>query len=633
MSNSLEHENQEPAGLKSLLSLALGSVGVVYGDIGTSPLYAFKEALRPVSADGLDRFEVIGIISLMLWTLTIIVTLKYVLFLLRADNGGEGGTLSLLALLMKTANGHAAILFFMGIAGSALFLGDAMITPALSVLSAVEGLQLVTPELKEFVLPLSLTILVILFLVQSRGTAAVSVFFGPITAVWFLAMGVIGLYHIADDLTIFTALNPYHAATFLIQEKWIGIVVLGAVFLTVTGAEALYADLGHFGRRPIQLAWFALVFPALMFNYLGQGAFILKHPEAAENPFFLMFPSWALLPAVILATAATIIASQAVITGAFSLVRQAIHLNFLPRMEIQHTSETHTGQIFLPGVNLILMIGVVLLVLGFRSSDALATAYGISVTGAMTITTIMAFEFVRKQWHWSLAAAIAGLLPLLVLELIFLGANLFKIHDGGYVPILIAGGIVIVMWTWRRGSRILAEKAKANNIPIDKFIEMVSRESDHAPATVPGTAIFLTSDPGFAPATLLHNIKHNHVLHKHNIILSVRTANKPYVPDDIRYSLSHLSDRFTSLEVRFGFMEMPDITKTLGRIRKEGMKFEIMSTSFYLGRRQLLASPDGGMPLWQDKLFIALANTATRPSDYFRLPSNRVVELGSQVVI
>ncbi|HWU60821.1 MAG TPA: potassium transporter Kup [Ensifer sp.] len=633
MSNSLEHEEQGPAGLKSLLTLALGSVGVVYGDIGTSPLYAFKEALRPVSADGLDRFEVIGIISLMLWTLTIIVTLKYVLFLLRADNGGEGGTLSLLALLMKTANGHAAILFFMGIAGSALFLGDAMITPALSVLSAVEGLELVTPELKEFVLPLSLTILVVLFLVQSRGTEAVSAFFGPITALWFLVMGVIGIYHIADDLTIFTALNPYHAATFLIQEKWIGIVVLGAVFLTVTGAEALYADLGHFGRRPIQLAWFALVFPALMLNYLGQGAFILKHPEGAENPFFLMFPSWALLPAVILATAATIIASQAVITGAFSLVRQAIHLNFLPRMEIQHTSETHTGQIFLPGVNLILMFGVVLLVLGFRSSDALATAYGISVTGAMTITTIMAFEFVRKQWHWSLAAALAGLLPLLALELVFLGANLFKIHDGGYVPIMIAGGIVIVMWTWRRGSRILAEKAKANNIPIDKFIEMVSRESDHAPVTVPGTAIFLTSDPGFAPATLLHNIKHNHVLHKQNIILSVRTANKPYVPEDIRYSLSHLSDRFTSLEVRFGFMEMPDITKTLGRIRKEGMKFEIMSTSFYLGRRQLLASPDGGMPLWQDKLFIGLANTATRPSDYFRLPSNRVVELGSQVVI
>lgn len=633
MSNSVEHEHQGPEGLKGLLTLALGSVGVVYGDIGTSPLYAFKEALRPVSGDGIDRGEIIGIISLMLWALTIIVTLKYVLFLLRADNGGEGGTLSLLALLMKTANGHAAILFFMGIAGSALFLGDSMITPALSVLSAVEGLELVTPELKEFVLPLSLTILIILFLVQSRGTAAVSSFFGPITAVWFLVMGGIGIYHIADDLSIFGALNPVHAAKFLAREHWNGVIVLGAVFLTVTGAEALYADLGHFGRRPIQLAWFALVFPALMLNYLGQGAFILKHPEAADNPFFLMFPAWALLPAVILATAATIIASQAVITGAFSLVRQAIHLNFLPRMEIQHTSETHTGQIFLPGVNLILMVGVVLLVLGFRSSDALATAYGISVTGAMTITTIMAFEFVRKQWHWSLPAAIAGLLPLLLLELVFLGANLFKIHDGGYVPIMIASGIVVVMWTWRRGSRILVEKAKANNIPIDKFIEMVSRESEHAPVTVPGTAIFLTSDPGFAPATLLHNIKHNHVLHKHNIILSVKTANKPYIKEENRYSLNQLSDRFSSLEVRFGFMEMPDITGTLGRIRKEGMKFEIMSTSFYLGRRQLLASPDGGMPLWQDKIFIALANTATRPSDYFRLPSNRVVELGSQVVI
>lgn len=633
MSDTVEHENQTPAGLKGLLTLALGSVGVVYGDIGTSPLYAFKEALRPVSGDGIDRGEIIGIISLMLWALTIIVTLKYVLFLLRADNGGEGGTLSLLALLMKTANGHAAILFFMGIAGSALFLGDSMITPALSVLSAVEGLELVTPELKDFVLPLSLTILVVLFLVQSRGTGAVSAFFGPITAIWFLVMGGIGIYHIADDLSIFGALNPFHAVSFLVREKWHGITVLGAVFLTVTGAEALYADLGHFGRRPIQLAWFALVFPALMLNYLGQGAFVLKHQEAAENPFFLMFPAWALLPAVILATAATIIASQAVITGAFSLVRQAIHLNFLPRMEIQHTSETHTGQIFLPGVNLILMMGVVILVLAFRSSDALATAYGVSVTGAMTITTIMAFEFVRKQWHWSLAAAVAALLPLLLLELVFLGANLFKIHDGGYVPIMISSVIVVIMWTWRRGSRILAEKAKAGNIPIDKFIEMVSRESEHAPVTVPGTAIFLTSDPGFAPATLLHNIKHNHVLHKHNIILSVKTANKPYVKEENRYSLTQLSDRFSGLEVRFGFMEMPDITGTLGRIRKEGMKFEIMQTSFYLGRRQLLASPDGGMPLWQDKIFIALANTATRPSDYFRLPSNRVVELGSQVVI
>jgi KUP system potassium uptake protein len=633
MNETVENEHQGPTGVKGLMTLALGSVGVVYGDIGTSPLYAFREALRPVSGDGIDRGEIIGIISLMLWALTIIVTIKYVLFLLRADNGGEGGTLSLLALLMKTANGHAAILFFMGIAGSALFLGDAMITPALSVMSAVEGLHLVTPELDDFVLPISLTILIGLFLIQSRGTGAVSALFGPITAIWFLVMGTIGIYHISDDMTIFAALNPVHAITFLAREQWHGIAVLGAVFLTVTGAEALYADLGHFGRKPIQLAWFALVFPALMLNYLGQGAFVLKHPESASNPFFLMFPSWALLPAVILATAATIIASQAVITGAFSLVRQAIHLNFLPRMEIQHTSETHTGQIFLPGVNMILMIGVVILVLAFRSSDALAIAYGVSVTGAMTITTLLAFEFVRKQWNWPAPLAVAALLPLLLLELVFLGANLFKIHDGGYVPVLIASAIVVIMWTWRRGSRILANKAKDNNIPIDKFIEMVTRESEHAPVTVPGTAIFLTSEPGFAPPTLLHNIKHNHVLHKNNIILSVRTANKPYVSEANRYSLTVLSDRFSSVEIRFGFMEMPDVTGTLGRMRKEGMKFEIMSTSFYLGRRQLLASASAGMPLWQDKIFITLANTAIRPSDYFRLPSNRVVELGSQVII
>ena len=629
----LEHEHTPPTGIKGLMSLALGSVGVVYGDIGTSPLYAFKEALRPVASDGLDRSEVIGIISLMLWTLTIIVTLKYVLFLLRADNGGEGGTLSLLALLMKTANGHTNILFLMGIAGSALFLGDAIITPALSVMSAVEGLHLVTPELSAYVLPISLTILILLFLIQSRGTSAVSAFFGPITAVWFVVLGGIGIHHLADDLAIFAAINPVHAVTFFVQERWLGLVVLGSVFLTVTGAEALYADLGHFGRRPIQWAWFALVFPALMLNYLGQGAFILHHPEAVDDPFFLMFPSWALLPVVILATAATIIASQAVITGAFSLVRQAIHLNFLPRMEIQHTSETHTGQIFLPGVNLLLMTGVVILVLLFRSSDALATAYGVSVTGAMTITTMLAFEFVRKQWNWPRWSALAVLLPLFALELVFLGANLLKIHDGGYVPILIASAIVVVMWTWRKGSRILASKAKDGNIPIEKFIEMVTRESDHAPVTVPGTAIFLTSDAGFAPPTLLHNIKHNHVLHKHNIILSIKTANKPYVSEANRYALTPLSERFSSVEMRFGFMEMPDVTGTLGRIRKEGMKFEIMSTSFYLGRRQLLASGTAGMPMWQDKIFIALANTATRPSDYFRLPSNRVVELGSQVVI
>ncbi|HLP70524.1 MAG TPA: KUP/HAK/KT family potassium transporter, partial [Rhizobium sp.] len=437
--------------LRRLLGLAIGSVGVVYGDIGTSPLYAFREALKPVGHDGITRVEIIGIISLMIWALTIIVTLKYVLFLLRADNDGEGGTLSLLALLMKHAGRHSTVLMFLGLIGAALFLGDAMITPALSVLSAVEGLKLAVPQSEDYIVLISVGILFGLFTVQSHGTGVVAKFFGPITVLWFVAMALGGLLHISDDLGIFAAFNPWYAVTFLWREQFLGVVVLGAVFLTVTGAEALYADLGHFGRKPIQLAWFALVFPALVLNYLGQGALVLKHPETASDPFFLMFPDWALLPMVILATAATIIASQAVITGAFSLVRQAIHLGFLPRMQILFTSETHTGQIYLPSVNALLLIGVLGLVLLFESSEALATAYGISVTGAMVVTTIMAFEFVRIRWNWSRVAATIVLLPLLCLELVFLGANMFKIHDGGYVPVLFAAGFTVVMWTWRRG--------------------------------------------------------------------------------------------------------------------------------------------------------------------------------------
>ncbi|WP_026187334.1 potassium transporter Kup [Ensifer sp. BR816] len=619
--------------LRRLLVLGLGSIGVVYGDIGTSPLYAFREALRPVAHDGVTDAEIIGLISMMIWSLTIIVTIKYVLFLLRADNQGEGGTLSLLALLMKTANGHAPILFFMGVAGAALFIGDAMITPALSVLSAVEGLKLVTPDLGDYVVPIAVVILLLLFAVQSKGTAAVSNFFGPITLVWFLVMGGIGLVHIADDLSIFAAFNPIHAATFLFTEGYVGIVVLGAVFLTVTGAEALYADLGHFGRRPIQWAWFTVVFPALTLNYLGQGAFVLEHPEAMSDPFFLMFPKWALLPVVILATAATIIASQAVITGAFSLTRQAIHLGFLPRMAIFHTSETHTGQIYLPNVNTLLMFGVMALVLVFGSSESLATAYGISVTGAMVVTTLLAFEFLRARWNWSAWWAAAALLPLLALEIVFLGANMLKIHDGGYVPILIAATFIIVMWTWKRGTEILHAKTRHIDIPLASFIKSIERKSEHGPVAVPGTAIFLTSDPDSTPAALLHNIKHNHVLHQQNFILTVRTANTPKVAKDERVSVRPLSDRFTLLEMKFGYMETQNVSQALGLFRKSGLKFDIMSTSFYLGRRKLVPDAQSGMPHWQDRLFIALANAAIDPSDYFRLPTNRVVELGSHVII
>ncbi|MQW72412.1 potassium transporter Kup, partial [Sinorhizobium medicae] len=565
--------------------------------------------------------------------LTIIVTFKYVLFLLRADNDGEGGTLSLLALLMKKAPRYTTLMFMAGILGAALFIGDAMITPALSVLSAVEGLKLVTPAFHDYVLPISVGIMVLLFAVQSRGTGAVSIFFGPITLIWFLVLGAAGVAHIGDDLAILAAFNPVNAVTFLWNAGFVGFIVLGAVFLTVTGAEALYADLGHFGRGPIQAAWFAVVFPALALNYLGQGALVLSHPEAVSDPFFLMYPNWALLPVVILATAATIIASQAVITGAFSLVRQAINLGFLPRFEICYTSETQTGQIYLPLVNNALLTGVIVLMFMFGSSESLATAYGISVTGAMVVTTVLAFEFARHQWGWSTLTAIAVLLPLLVLELFFLGANLFKIHDGGYVPILIAGTLITMMWTWRKGVSLLREKTARQDIPLDQFIAMVARKSEHAPVEVPGTAIFLTATPDTTPAVLLHNIKHNHVLHQHNVIMTIKTAKVPYVPEKDRYTITKLSDRFSLLELRFGFMDNQNVSRALVRCRKEGFKFEIMSTSFYLGRRKLIADPKSGLPQWQDKLFITMADTAIDPTEYFHLPPNRVVELGEQVII
>lgn len=633
MSNQTDHSPDGKMNPRKLAFLALGSVGVVYGDIGTSPLYAFREALKPVAVDGLTRNEVISVVSLMFWALTIIVTIKYVLFLLRADNDGEGGTLSLLALLMKTANGHTAILMLLGLLGAALFLGDAMITPALSVLSAVEGLKLVTPQLSAYIVPISVAILALLFAIQSHGTGAVARFFGPITALWFIVMGVVGIMHISDDFGILAAFNPWYAVNFLIKEGFLGVVVLGAVFLTVTGAEALYADLGHFGRRPIQWAWFALVFPSLTLNYFGQGALVLREPLAMSDPFFLMYPRWAILPVVILATMATIIASQAVITGAFSLTRQAIHLGFLPRMEILFTSETNTGQIFLPSVNAVLFFGVIFLVLSFKTSDALATAYGISVTGAMVVTSIMAFEFVRVRWNWTLPMAIAVLAPLVLLEFVFLGANLLKIHDGGYVPVLIATAFTVIMWTWRRGTAILMEKTRHTDIPLSSFVSSIERKSDHSPAHVPGTAIFLTSDPESAPAALLHNLKHNHVLHDKNVILTIRTINKPRVAQEDRYSVEKVSDRFSRVELRFGFMESQNVSQALATLRKTGLKFDIMSTSFYLGRRKLVPDAKSGMPHWQDRLYIALANAATDPSDYFRLPANRVVELGSHVII
>jgi KUP system potassium uptake protein len=618
---------------KQFAVLLLGAIGVVYGDIGTSPLYAFREALRPFVHDGVTPHEVIGLISLMIWTLTIIVTFKYVLFLLRADNDGEGGTLSLLALLMKKTSRHATIFFFAGVIGAALFIGDAMITPALSVLSALEGMKLVTPVFEPYVLPIAIGIMLVLFLVQSIGTAAVSNFFGPITLLWFVVMGLGGLFHLADDPAIFAALNPLYALDFITHAGFVGLVILGAVFLTVTGAEALYADLGHFGRKPIQVAWFAVVFPSLALNYLGQGALVLANPDAASNPFFLMFPEWALFPVVLLATAATIIASQAVITGAFSLARQASHLGFLPRLEICFTSASNTGQIYVPAVNTVLLVGVLALIMSFGSSEALATAYGISVTGAMVVTTVLSFQFLRVVWGWNVVTALAVLLPLLVLESIFLGANLLKIHDGGYVPVLIAAALMIMMWTWKKGTMFVREKASRNDIPLKQFLSSIERKSDHAPVEVPGTAIFLASVPDLTPGVLLHNLKHNRVLHEHNVILNVKTSPRPYVGEADRVTIEKLSERFTKIQLLFGFMEDQNVSAALPLCRKAGFGFEIMSTSFYVGRRKLVGDPNTGLPHWQDKLFIAMASFAIDPSDYFQLPANRVVELGEQMVI
>lgn len=618
--------------MRSFLVLLIGCVGVVYGDIGTSPLYAFREALRPFLNEGVQADKVIGLISLMVWTLTIIVTFKYVLFLLRADNDGEGGTLSLLALLMKKTGSFMPVLFIAGLIGAALFIGDAMITPALSVMSALEGMKLVTPTFDDYVLPLAAAVMAALFAVQSKGTQAVAKFFGPITVVWFLAMAWGGLIHIGDDWTILQALNPINAFWFITHAGWAGLIVLGAVFLTVTGAEALYADLGHFGRKPISTAWFSLVFPALAVNYLGQGALVLSHPEAVHNPFYLLYPDWALLPMVILATMATIIASQAVITGAFSLARQAVHLGFLPRLLIKFTSETHTGQIYVPAVNVLLFVGVIVLIFSFGDSESLATAYGISVTGAMVVTTLMAFEFLRSVWGYSTVVAALLLAPLLVIETVFLLANLLKIHDGGWVPVALALSIMIVMWTWTRGSQMLREKTARNDIPLETFIRSIEK-STHAPQTVRGTAVFLTSVGDKTPAVLLHNIKHNHVLHEQNVILTVRTSEHPYVAEKERVTLTELSDRFARLELCFGFMDEPNVSKTLSLCKKAGFKFEIMQTSFYLGRRTLISDPNSGLPGWQDKLYIALAGLGIDPSSYFKLPANRVVEIGEQVTI
>jgi KUP system potassium uptake protein len=616
-----------------LFVLALGSLGVVFGDIGTSPLYAFREAIAAVAGEDAApaRVEILGILSLILWTVTLIVSVKYISILLRADNNGEGGTLSLMALAQRGLKGRrSAWVVVLGILGAALFYGDATITPAISVLSAVEGLSVATPRLESVVLPITLLILIALFAVQRTGTGRVSSFFGPITALWFIVLAITGLLNIVRDPLVLAAISPHYAIGFLASHGFIAFVTLGAVFLAVTGAEALYADLGHFGRRPIQTAWFALVFPALMLNYFGQGALVLSDPSARENPFYLLFPEWALIPAVILATLATVIASQAVITGAYSLTRQAIQLGLLPRLRILFTSETTTGQIYIPRINWLLFTAVALLTLLFGSSANLAVAYGIAITATMVVDALLAIIVLQHCWHWSRATAIAAMGPFVFIAAAFLASNSLKIANGGWMPILFGGALVVAMLTWRRGTAILAEKSRRLEVPLK---DLVTRLDAKPPPRVAGTAIFLTGDPEGAPTALLHNLKHNKIIHERNIILTIRTEPTPRVPASDRVQMEELSPTFTRVVMTFGYMETPNILKGIAACRKQGLVFDIMATSFFLSRRSLKPSPHSGLPLWQDKLFIALAGSADSATDYFHIPAERVVEIGAQVTI
>lgn len=616
--------------------LLIGSVGVVYGDIGTSPLYALRECLRIVTGDYLrppDRAEVIGVVSLIFWALIIVVTTKSVLLLLRFDNKGEGGTLSLMALVRRAFTKRTGLLLAIGMLGAALFYADAMITPAISVISSVEGLRAV-PGIghylgQSWILVISIVILIGLFVAQSRGTARIGALFGPITLVWFLTMAGLGIYHIRDDLGILEALLPLPAISFMATHPGLGFVVLGAVFLAVTGAEALYTDMGHFGRKPISRAWIFVVLPCLTLNYLGQGALALADPTTIENLFFMLPPDWLKLPVVLLATMATIIASQAVITGAYSITQQAIQLGIFPRMEIRRTSETQAGQIYMPQVTWLMLAGVLILALGFGSSSRLASAYGIAVSGEMIVSTILVFLAIWKLWKRPLWLAALICFPFLVIELTFFSSNMLKVWSGGFVPLLLAAGLITIMWTWVRGTRILSDVVRREE-PLAKLFETLSH---HPPHRVRGTAIFLTGDPDTAPAALMHNLKHNQVLHEQIIILTVKTLPMPRAPESERVKVEDFMPDVKRVILSFGFMETPNVVKALTEARKIGLKFDIMKTSFFLSRRTIVPSEKSGMPLWQDHLFIFLARNATNATDFFHIPSGRAVELGNQVMV
>jgi KUP system potassium uptake protein len=612
--------------------LTLGSIGVVFGDIGTSPLYAMREALS--HAKGLAPEDAaMGVVSLVFWALMLIVTIKYLFVVMRADNKGEGGTLAMMALAQGAIGKRSAIIFLLGALGAALFYGDGLITPAISVLSAAEGIvdaPGVGEAFRPFVLPTAAAILVALFMVQSKGTAKVGRFFGPVTLVWFLTLAGLGAMHIANAPSILLGLNPIYGINLFVENWLLGVAVLGSVFLVVTGAEALYADLGHFGQGPIRAGWLLVAFPCLMLNYLGQGALVLVDPSAAANPFFRMIPQEAYWPVLILTTLATVIASQAVITGAFSVTQQAVQLGLLPRMTIRRTSETIAGQIYVPTVNLLLLVGILFLLAMFQNSSNLAAAYGIAITATMVITVLLLFIIARHHWKWPLLGATLLCAPFLLIDLLFLGANTLKFGQGGWFPIALAVALVITMWTWVRGTRILTEKSRRIAVPFKDFLASLEERKPHR---TEGTAIYLTADPETTPGALLHNLKHNHVLHTKNVLLTVRTASLPRVAESERVMVEEVSPDFKQMTVTYGFMETPNLPAALAQVRKGGLKFDIMSTSFFLSRRSLVASPTSGLPPWQDHIFIWLSRNAGSPTDFFRLPAGRVIEMGAQMLV
>jgi KUP system potassium uptake protein len=615
---------------KNTIKMAFATLGVVYGDIGTSPLYAMREALHPVMKAGGDlRLAVLGVVSLLIWALLIVVTLKYVIMLMRADNRGEGGILSLVVLVETLLKKKGGIVLGLGIIGAAFFFGDAMITPAMSVLSAVEGLTVINQGFAPLVVPLTLAILITLFTFQYKGTAGVASLFAPITIVWFAVLGILGVIHIFDDMEIFAAFNPWYGIRMLIEQPGLALLVFGGVFLAVTGGEALYADMGHFGRTPIRLAWAVVVLPGLVLNYLGQGAFVISHPEAVENPLFLMAPSWGLIPLVILATMVTVIASQAVITGAFSIAQQAMSLGLLPRMEITHTSEEEAGQIYVGQINWLILVGVILLVLVFQSSSNLASAYGVAVNTSMVVDSILALIFFWKARTFPRWFAMPALFLILAIELTFGAANAFKIIHGGYMPVLIGTTIILLMLTWLKGRKLLAQKLVKESVELEGLLESLERRS---PTRVAGAAVFMQTDNRFAPSALMHNLKHNRVLHDKLVFMTVETTDEP------RHEGERVKARQTALgawivESYFGYMEQPDVPRALRACKEFGLEIDPRQASYFLGRRSIRLNPRSAMPFWQQRIFIMLTNQSARAIEFFRIPADRVVELGMQMSV